>query len=330
MDTAKKPSTSGMGASIALGAVALLFWLIGVAVMSDLGRSDAAGNAMGEAYAAIALCILYLVLTILAIMALIAGVMPRWAKITFVIAFAVSGFAAFVALNLLAHPSAPPYRWPLLIPALAPPLTVLFCVAGFMQPAFVPLQALAAATLGFLLLVSASIVPMAHTRKGYVDRAVQARLDYQRDLAALPPDAPLWDRVRFLDTPSEGQQIVILDAIKARPSRQAEAELMMERGDFPLAFLGRMNLTPTPALCEKSRVLLRKQVEPLVLKPGMAKPFSDIFWSVSNAVDGMTWLAQNGCDISTEAASWQAMAEAYTDFNYDVYRLRDLALKKPQ
>jgi len=185
-------------------------------------------------------------------------------------------------------------------------------------------------TLSLLLLTSASVVPMAYSRKGYVDQVAQARIQYQRDLAALPADAPLWDRVRFLETPSEGQQIEILNAIIARPGRQAEAEIMLERGDFPLRYLGRMELRPTPVLCEKSRLLLRKQVEPLVLRPGTSKPFSEVFWPVTGAVESMTWLARNGCDISAEAASWQAMAEAYTDFNYDVYRLRDLALKKPQ
>ncbi len=330
MDTAGKPSTGAAVTCIGVGAVALLFWVMSVAILSDLGRSDAAGNAMGGAYAAIALCILYFTVGVLTIVALIAGVMPRWAKAAFVILVVASGTAAFVALNLLTHPSAPPYKWPLVAPALAPPLAVLFCVGGVVPPSFVSLRAMAAATLGLLLLASASIVPMVQIRNTFVDGVVQVRANYERDLAALPKDAPLWDRVRFLDTPSEVQQEAVLDAIKALPNRQAEAEIMLERGDFPLNYLGRMDLTVTPVVCEKSRVLLRKQVEPLVLKNGEKKAYRVIFLDVSSSLAAMHWLDRNNCDIAAEARAWEAMANAYTDTNYDVYELRDLGLKKAQ
>jgi hypothetical protein len=39
--------------SIVLGVVICLLWILQLATVASLGRSDAAGNAIGEAYAAI-------------------------------------------------------------------------------------------------------------------------------------------------------------------------------------------------------------------------------------------------------------------------------------
>ena len=58
----------------------------------------------------------------------------------------------------------------------------------------------------------------------------------------------------------------MLDSIRGLDQRQAQAETMLDRGDFPIQYLGFFDLDPTPALCDKARSLLRKQVAPLVLK----------------------------------------------------------------
>jgi hypothetical protein len=99
---------------------------------------------------------------------------------------------------------------------------------------------------------------------------------------------------------------------------------MLERGDFPLGFLGRIDLAPTPAICDKARALLRRQVAPLVLQTPKSKPFSEIAWPVANALAAMRWLVGHDCSCDDESQAWEAMAKGYRDTNFDVVELREL------
>jgi hypothetical protein len=116
----------------------------------------------------------------------------------------------------------------------------------------------------------------------------------------------------------------VLDRIRVLPRRQGEAELMLERGDFPLGQLGSFDLTPTPALCDKARGLLRRRAAPLVPKAAHARPFTDVAAAVSDAVIAMKWLVGYECACDAEATAWQAMAEAYRDPGFDIVELRRL------
>ena len=71
----------------------------------------------------------------------------------------------------------------------------------------------------------------------------------------MPPDAPLWEWAPFLDTANSTKQEEVLAHIRTLDRRQGDAELMLERGDFPLGFLGPLDLTPTPAICDKARAV---------------------------------------------------------------------------
>jgi len=99
---------------------------------------------------------------------------------------------------------------------------------------------------------------------------------------------------------------------------------MLERGDFPLGFLGRLDLTPTPSICDKARALLRRQVQPLVLQTPNSKRFSEIAWPVANALAAMKWLVGHDCSCDAESQAWETMASAYRDTNFDVVELREL------
>ncbi len=329
MTSGETPSNGATVATIGLGVVALLFWLVSIAILSDLGRSDAAGNAIEQAYAAIALFILWGLLGAMALIVAINGVMPRWVGVAALVLVVGSGFAAFAALDLLSHPFRPPHKWPLVVPVMAPVLIAGFCI-GSMLPQIeqaIPLRILAIGTLGMLLAVSLSIWPLLAVRKAVIDREDQVRTKYEADLASLPKDAPLWDWVPFFDTRNDSRKNDVLDGIKHLARRQADAETLLERGDFPLGYLGRMDLDPSPALCDKARALLRKNLEPLVLQPGETKPYKTIFWPVNDALAAMKWLIGYDCDVTPEAAAWEKMANAYSDTNFDVVELR--ALRDP-
>jgi hypothetical protein len=99
---------------------------------------------------------------------------------------------------------------------------------------------------------------------------------------------------------------------------------MLERGDFPLLYLGSLDLMPTPALCDKARGLLRRRVEPLVLRRAGAKPYAAVAGPVSDAVAAMNWLVGYGCACDAESLAWENMARGYSDPGYDTHRLPEL------
>src|SRR5713226_7996562 len=78
---ATKPSDGAVAASIVLGIVIGLIWVLHLATVASLGRSDAAGNGIGQAYAAIQLIVLWLLLTIMTVIASAKGAAPKPATV---------------------------------------------------------------------------------------------------------------------------------------------------------------------------------------------------------------------------------------------------------
>src|ERR1700710_2659189 len=122
-----KPSTGATAASIVLGVIAGLLWVLSLATLASLGNSDAAGNAIGEAYAAIQMIALWSLLTIMTVIAAVKGAAPRPAMAAALVIVPASGFVAMAAADLLARASLSPFLWPLVIPAAVPPLVVTWC-----------------------------------------------------------------------------------------------------------------------------------------------------------------------------------------------------------
>jgi hypothetical protein len=188
----------------------------------------------------------------------------------------------------------------------------------------IPARLAGIAIWGLVFIACAAIVPFDKVRNAADDADAAVIEKYNADYARLPTDAPLWDWAPFFNSRNASQVNDILDRIKKLDRRQADAELMLARGDFPLGFLGRLDLTPTPALCDNARALLRSKVAPLTLAVPESKPFRDVAVDVSDALAAMNWLIGYDCDATAEAQAWETMAKAYKDTNYDVYELRDL------
>src|SRR5260370_33448263 len=182
----------------------------------------------------------------------------------------------------------------------------------------------ASALLAAIFAACVSIWPLSLMRKA-VDDLEAARLEkYDADLARVPANAPLWEWTPFLETQDGTKQAKALDSIRSIDQRQAQAEAMLDRGDFPIGYLGSFDLDPTPALCEKARSLLRRRVEPLVLKTPDPKPYSDIALPLADAISGMNWLVGYDCACDAEAAAWEAMAKGYSNTSLDVHHLAEL------
>jgi hypothetical protein len=318
---APKPSDGAVAACIVLSVVAGLLWLLHLATVASLGHSDAAGNGIGEAYAAIQIIVLWLLLTIMTIVASLKGAAPRPAIVAALVIVPVSGFVAMAAADLLAHADTAPYLWPIVIPALVPPLVAVWCFAALRgRSARIGVVALPAAALAVCL----SILPLSLVRKAVNDLETARLEKYDADLARVPANAPLWEWTPFLVTQDGTKRAEVLDHIRSIDQRQAQAETMLDRGDFPIGGLGAFDLDPTPALCEKARSLLRRQIEPLVLKVPNSRPYSDVALQVSDALSGMNWLVGYDCSCDAESTAWETMAGGYREPNYDIYRLAGL------
>ncbi len=310
---------------VCLGVLALLFWMLALATLPNLASSDAAGNGYAQAYAAIELFILWGLLALVTLIACVKGEVAWPAAIAAAILIPVSGVVAFVALGLLSKPALPPFLWPIVIPALVPLLVLAFDLWALFPSlrAAIPAR-LAGAVWGVTLVLCLSIFAFQHVRERAIGQIVAASEKYRADLAKLPADAPLWEWVPFLDTRNASAQGDLLARMSKLPKRQSEAELMLERGDFPLLYLGSLDLTPTPALCDKASALLRRQVAPLVPTIPNSKPYKDVAVHVSGALSAMKWLGGYDCDIDAESQAWETMAKSYRDPNFDVYELAEL------
>ncbi|HYW63475.1 MAG TPA: hypothetical protein VE865_09815, partial [Bradyrhizobium sp.] len=309
-----------MLASIVLTAIAALLWVLSLATLATLGGSDAAGNALGEAYAAFQIIALWTLLFVMVLIAAVNGSAPWPATAAAVVMVPLSGFVTMSAAALLARAHLSPYLGPIAIPAAIPPLVVLWCFLSLRGGPRRALAALPAAMLAVCLLIQ----PLSLMRKAVDDRQTARLEKYDADLARVPTGAPIWEWTPFLDTRDETKRAAVLANIRGLEQRQAQAELMLERGDFPVGYLGFFDLDPTPGLCDKARGLLRRQVEPLVLKSANARSYRDIAGDVADAVAGMSWLVGYGCSCDRESRAWEAMANGYTDTGFDVHRLVEL------
>lgn len=326
MPTSQIASPVSLTIAVVLGGIAVLLWLFQVGTLNDLTGSDAAGNGMAQGFAAIAIVLLWLLLAIIAALAYAKGTMPGWAGIAALVLIPVSGLASLGALGLLTAPNIAPYRWPLVIPALVPPLVIAFSFWALLPSLHTRLTApvTAGVVWGLILLLCLAFIPMMQMREQARAREEAKRAQFDADFGQVPADAPLWALTAFLDKGNYVQNESVVTRVRKLARRQADAEAMLARGDFPLAYLGRFDLTPTPALCEKSRTLLQKRAAALTPATADTKPYADIAKEVDGAVAALRWLIDYDCAAMPEAEAWETMAKAYRDPRYGIYELRDL------
>jgi hypothetical protein len=313
-------------ASVIISVLILLVWMLQVASLSGLGHSDAAGNGMAQGFTALEIILLWVLLAILLLVTGVAGRMPWPAAVAAVVLLPASGVAAMSALDLLADNDTPPYLWPIITPALVPPIIVFF---GFwtLLPALraaIPATIASGVAWGTIALLCVALVPMVQIRDRANEQGAAARAQWAENFDRLAPNAPLWDLTPFLATPNDTRQEVVLARIRQINQRQAQAYVMLDRGDFPLRSLGSLNLDPTPDLCDKARALLRRHVQTLMPKTAGKRPYADVADDVAGALAAMQWLVGYGCSCDAEAFAWEAMAKQYRHTNFDVFELAQL------
>ena len=231
-----KASPASVGVAAGLSIIVLLLWALQLALLSDLSGSDAAGNALTQAYAAIAIILLWVLLAILALIAFFKGAMPAPAAIAALVLIPVSGSVALSALELLRAAELAPYRWPIIIPALVPPIVVAFCFWALLPGVQARVPAIYASVIawGSVLLLCIALVPFQQMRGAVGNQLEAVRAKNAADFAKLTANSPLWEWVPFLSVPDQTLVSSAVDRIRHLERRQADAELMLERGDFPI------------------------------------------------------------------------------------------------
>ena len=320
-----RPSGRAVIAAIVLSLLILVVWAALVATLSSLGDSDAAGNGLEEAFAGIEIVLVWILLAILLIVTCVWGATPWQGIAAAVVLLPASGIAAVVALGLLADRATAPFLWPIMVPGVVPPVVVAF---GFwtLLPrvrAVVPMGFAVGGVWGVTLLLCVAMWPLSVVRDRALQQAMDERAKWSAELTAMKSDAPLWEWKRFLDARNPLGVDGALERIRVLERRQSDAEIMLDRGDFPLRYLGLLNLRPTQAICDKARALLRRQVQPLVPQTPNARPYAEIADAVEGALSAIQWLVGYGCPCEAEAQAWETMARSYRDTNFDVVSLGD-------
>lgn len=124
--------------TLALGTLLLAAAGLYLALLNKTSFALGGGEVrFGQAFAALALTAgLWSVLTLLVVIGGISGEMPRWGACAAIFFIPLSGIAAFVAIDMCARR----IRWAILVPALTPPLILLYAVWASLPPLHGALQ----------------------------------------------------------------------------------------------------------------------------------------------------------------------------------------------
>ena len=190
-------SPGAMVACALIGGLALLLWVYQLALLGHLTGSDPAGDSMTQGFTALAMVVLWVLLGLFTLIAAIGGQVPPLSLIAAVLLIPASGVAAGAAFDLLTRPYVPPFWWPMLIPAVVPPLVLAFGLWALVAPlrAALPAGLLSGTLWGVVLAASLAIVPLRQIRHDFNAReaaiAAQAAAGRRTNLgaAALPQGA---------------------------------------------------------------------------------------------------------------------------------------------
>ncbi len=317
------------GIWIILLVLVILLWLPLVGNLATINNSDPAGNGLSKAYGVFMAIALWILMALLLVVAGVKGQMPMWAGVLAFLLAPASGAATLAAIELLSDRTFS--RWPILIPALVPPLIAAFAIWAYVPSihAAIPANLAGAIVWGTVLCLAISPWPSIAKRSGEgdehrakIEAAYQAESakrkeqDRQEKLARfqkLTYDAPLWEWRDFADPESELREQA-LEGMRHVKSRQADAEELLAHGlPFPMRELSNLALEATPALCESARRFLRKKADSMKPNVAGAPPYDVIADLIEPYLPTMTWLTQKHCECADELDGINQIVRVYRD-----------------
>ncbi|HTW54067.1 MAG TPA: hypothetical protein VME45_19425 [Stellaceae bacterium] len=310
-------------------------------------RGEPASNAiergLAELVAFVLIFLLWIVLAILLFLGRKGQKMPPQALVAAAILLPLSGVAAIYATDLYASYAG----WAIAVPALLPPLIALYAIWMRLPglQATLPAKIINAAALGAMLVLTLAPFPLSaidariyaageperqKQREAYlaaneaiaVQSGKQFLEDYNARFQALNADSPLRDVIGHLSG-SEGSpddQEVLAKARQVK-SRQSDVVALLEeptpgdaamRGRDKIEWLEdmwRLDIAPTPAVCNAYGDALRREAENLhkyVQKYNNREDKADFAWAswalevrdaLARQLPNMKWLIHEHCDL---------------------------------
>ena len=331
--------------SVVLG-VALLLWAATVANAVTIRSSDAAGNALSQAFGVLMAIALFVLLGVLVVLAGVRGGMPGWMRAAAIILVPASGAATVAAIEVLSQGTEWPVRWPLVIPILAPALLVAFALWTYLPPlrALVPASAVGPIVWAGLALLSVAPWPLVRERARIrragpgelqairaAKRAKSSEADREaerRGFEAIDTEASLYAYLPYTE-PGDPLRERAMAAIRRLGERQREAEEMVRSGNVAaIREIPNLGLDATPALCEAARDAVAFHARRVRPDGGdQSSSYAVHSRDVEFYMPAIEWLTARGCALGPALTELEATAKAFGDSPERarfLARLRDL------
>ncbi len=330
------PARSGFPTGfVAVFLVTCLLLAITVATVADSRSSDAAGNAMSDAYAAMFAGALWIALAVLLVMGAVGGRMASWAPWALLGLVPMAIVASFLAMGRFGQGD----KSALIVVVALPALLILYAVwarfpvlHGVLKP---PRTSAVLLSLAGVLSIAAIAVdwnvrvpsPQARTdyqesEKARMEEAAKAdRQKRERQAAAfakLGPDSHLADYLPYLHNRAFADRA--LEGIQKVKSRQEDAVALLNQhplGD--LTELSQWNVLATREMCEAySNAFLAAASRITKARSDYLSAALDLEWQMPN----LKWLIGSKCDLSGPLERAETNIKAVADSD----RLRNFAI----
>ena len=324
----ERPSRSTPVGAVILALLAGLLYIAYLGSLHDARRSDAAGNALTEAFLALFGTALWIVLAVLLVVAFKNGKMPTWAAIGALVLGPLACYASFVSADLYAHQRG----WVFIVPGLLPPVIMLYAL-WIRIPAFVATlsETIASALAGCVIiaLIAASIwasyldslaapARQAAQQAAYEKmRAEQEKVSQEArehdvaKFAALSSDSSLSDYLEYLNGSDSRAQQAMEGARKSK-SRQSDAVTLLRdnRRLTDLRELWQLNIEATPVLCEAYRGALGKKAT--AIDRAKSNPIGEAI-DLEFQLPNLKWLVGARCDLKDVLTDLAARVRSVRD-----------------
>ena len=312
--------------------VTLLLWAATVANGVTMRSSDAAGNALSQAFGVFMALALFVLMAILLVLAAIRGEMPVWMRIAAVVVLPASGAATVAAIELLSQNTEWPVRWPLAIPVLAPALLVAIALWAYVPSlrAMAPAPVVGTVAFGALALLSLAPWPLLRERSRIrtagpgelqairaAKRASARRAERDaraRELESIESEPSLYAYLPFTE-PGDPLRERAMARIVALPERQREAEEMVRMGNVAaMREVPNLGVSATPTLCDAARESIVYHARRVRPDDGeRALSYATAARDVEFYMPTVEWLTQHGCSLGDALSELETTAQAYPD-----------------
>jgi hypothetical protein len=320
---------------VSLLVVALFLYAVTGATVADSRSSDAAGNALSVAFAAIFGGLLWIAIAVLLVMAKARGAMVAWAPWALFALMPAAVVAFFVAIGRFGEGDKPALIVVFVLPAL-PILYAVWARAPVLHARLRPagtsatlLAMMAVLSLGTLSVGLRAALPnpkaqeeRAAAEKARLEQDAKARRDFQEresaTFAALGPDSHIADYLPYLHNRAFADQA--LAGIQKLKTRQADAVALLERQPLnELTELWQFNLLATREVCEAYGSAFLAAVNRVTkARSDYISAAIDLEWQLPN----LKWLVRSKCDLSGPLDRAEANIKAVADSD----RLRTFAM----